>query len=532
MNTVRDSIWLCCVLCVALATGCGKDADPGNTKDAGDNGAAGEPGEGNAGEPSEPAAGSGGSDAPMDAGPDQLDASQDAGEFTPDPEFEGIPNDSVVSGAAAKGCTDRSGADGDTLVLGFTSESSTMQLAAQDGMVQVNGIKCVALKSPKAIKITGGAALETLIIDFSLGDFPESMRDGTISVDLGAGKDVVAIAGTYNDDDVQLGTQNGLATLRIAKNLPKITVKNQESLIVSTGPGDDHIDATGSTAVGTALNVAFTAYGGAGNDMLTGGVGADVLHGGEGDDLLKTAATADGGDVYDGGRGLDILTYELRNAPIVIKVDRVANDGETNERDDVQDSVETLIGGKAADNITGGDADNTLIGGPGNDTLNGGNGDDTFLERGSSAGSDIMNGGAGADTIDYAERSADLTVTLCISAQAACAAGACGCAADDGESGEKDVLANIENAMTGSGNDKLYGSAADNVFSAGDGDDELRGEAGDDTMYGDGGDDILIGGPGEDMLNGDAGNDIFDAGEGGDICVLAKTETPKGCELY
>ncbi len=56
----------------------------------------------------------------------------------------------------------------------------------------------------------------------------------------------------------------------------------------------------------------------------------------------------------------------------------------------------------------------------------------------------------------------------------------------------------IENAIGGSGNDKIAGNAARN---------ELEGRAGDDRLFGLGNDDSLFGGSGTDRLNGGAGDD-------------------------
>jgi Ca2+-binding RTX toxin-like protein len=156
-----------------------------------------------------------------------------------------------------------------------------------------------------------------------------------------------------------------------------------------------------------------------------------------------------------------------------------------------------------------------------------------FIDSTLSLGSDIMNGGAGSDTIEYSERTGDITVTLCTSTPVSCEAGACGCVANDGEGTEYDNLINIENVWTGNGNDKLTGNAADNTFGSGGGVDELRGEGGDDTLYAGPGDDILFGGPGDDMLSGDGGNDSLDGGDDdGDICVsVGKPLSLVACEL-
>jgi Ca2+-binding RTX toxin-like protein len=404
-------------------------------------------------------------------------------------------------------------------------------VSGKDGMVQVNGVTCTAVTSPSAIKIIGTTSADTAIVDLSLGALPDSLQ--TISVDLGAGgpKDTFALAGTDEDDTVQLGAMAAITNIKLGAG-PQLAVTNQENLIISTGPGNDAVDGSGADGLGTALTTVLTVFGGAGDDAIRGGNGADLLHGGEGDDSFTTGAAADGSDTYDGGDGIDRLSYEDRTNPLTIKINKMADDGELGERDNVGDNVESVAGGMGADNITMGAGDDTLIGGPGNDILNGGAGDDTFMETGEAQGADTMNGGPGQDTVDYSERSGDLTVTLCIPQQATCAIGLCGCLGDDGEPNEKDGLVNVENVIGGRGNDKLYGSAADNLLVGNEGDDELRGDTGDDTIYAGDGMDTMFGGPGDDLLSGDNGLDTFDGGDGqGDICITMANEVPLNCEL-
>jgi serralysin len=70
----------------------------------------------------------------------------------------------------------------------------------------------------------------------------------------------------------------------------------------------------------------------------------------------------------------------------------------------------------------------------------------------------------------------------------------------------------IENAIGGSGNDKLFGNAAANILMGGDGADVLDGRANDDTLIGGTGNDTLIGGAGADLMFGGQGADRFDGG--------------------
>ena len=89
----------------------------------------------------------------------------------------------------------------------------------------------------------------------------------------------------------------------------------------------------------------------------------------------------------------------------------------------------------------------------------------------------------------------------------------------------------IENAITGAGDDDIYGNAAANRLESGDGHDIVMGYEGGDTILGGGGNDHLYGraptggedgadsisgGDGSDYLQGNAGNDSLDGGTGSD----------------
>lgn len=69
----------------------------------------------------------------------------------------------------------------------------------------------------------------------------------------------------------------------------------------------------------------------------------------------------------------------------------------------------------------------------------------------------------------------------------------------------------IENAVSGSGNDRLIGNGGGDV---------LSGRAGNDTLTGGGRDDTLFGGPGNDLLNGGAGHNVLYGGPGHDTFLF------------
>jgi Ca2+-binding RTX toxin-like protein len=521
---VLRQFWMPCLLALCLAA-CSTKAPGDEDAGSGEEMPPDETGDPMGGESGNAGGQSGSNAMKGDAGPVNSDM--------PLPDFEGIPTEGIPYGNAPINCTENGTNDGDTLVLQMDSKIKGMLLSSKDGVLQVNGVKCNAVAAPKAIKIMGTTVTETAIIDFSFGDLPASLHGGTITVDLGTGsaKDTFALATTRDEDIVHLGMMNGAAMLNWTDH-SLFKLNNVELIIVSTGPGSDLIDATGGDGFGTPLTLPLTAYAGPGNDALQGGTSNDALHGGDGDDMFRTASSADGADVYDGGPGTDTVTYENRTNPLTIKVDKMPNDGEMSEKDDVQDTIETLIGGSAADTITGGEADNTIIGGLGNDILNGGPGEDMFVETGMQQGADIMNGGQGFDTVDYSDRPNKLEVTLCIPMVLSCTTGICNCAGDDGEYNERDALVFVENVYGGLGDDVLIGSSDDNVLIGNEGNDVLTGLGGDDTMYAGDGNDTMTGGAGDDLLSGDSGADTMDGGDGqGDICIFYPPEAALNCEL-
>jgi Ca2+-binding RTX toxin-like protein len=381
-------------------------------------------------------------------------------------------------------------------------------------------------------------------------------------------------------------------------------VRPEVENVIAT-PGDDLIVGTAGANRLDSLSGADVLRGGAGNDILIGGFHEDTLEGGPGDDRLDGdygGATTRHADVLSGGDGVDTVSYASRDDDGVrVTLDGVADDGEQStacgptcpERDNVLTDVENLIGtegndafvgdgddnvfepGRGDDLVAGGggrdtvtyayevnpiyadlqgdggdgtlfeddtiDADvETLIGGLGNDelggnaganTLVGGEGDDVL--RGG-LGPDVLDGGPGAgDVVDYEDRGARVVVDLDAEP------------GDDGAAGEGDTLTGFEGIFGGSGDDRLVGSAADDILRGGPGSDELVGLAGIDLvdyseraedlvadldaeaaddgapgeadtiaadvedLAGGGGDDLLFGNGDANSIAGGAGNDVI-----------------------
>ena len=89
----------------------------------------------------------------------------------------------------------------------------------------------------------------------------------------------------------------------------------------------------------------------------------------------------------------------------------------------------------------------------------------------------------------------------------------------------------IENAIGGSGNDRLSGNAAANTLTGGDGADVLDGRAGNDALIGGNGNDTLIGSAGADVMFGGAGADRFDGGADYDTVSYASSTSALTVDL-
>ncbi|WP_426955018.1 beta strand repeat-containing protein [Muricoccus radiodurans] len=306
------------------------------------------------------------------------------------------------------------------------------------------------------------------------------VSDGTAgSVDALAGNDTVlgaagqdTITGNTGDDSLVGGDSNDL----LEGGLGSDTLDGG----AGTGDSASYRDA----AAGVTVNLAQgTATGGDGtdalvnienvlgsafNDTLTGGAAAALLDGAAGND---TIVSGQGGDVLLGSVGDDTLSYALSTAGVAINLTRNSASGGWATGD--------LIGGFEA--VTGSDFNDTIAGSSDGNQLNGGNGADSLF---GAAGSDLLTGGTGADTLnggdgqDFANYSASAAG---VSVNLATGIGSGGDAAGD-------VLFNFEG---------VFGSASDDVVTAG---------AGGSFFFGDAGNDTLVAGAGADFFDGAAGS--------------------------
>ncbi|TCL64656.1 peroxidase family protein [Rhizobium sp. BK251] len=230
--------------------------------------------------------------------------------------------------------------------------------------------------------------------------------------------------------------------------------------------------ANADVLLGTANGETIVAFGG--NDTAVGGGGADIMRGDDGDDFMSAEG---GNDMVFGGAGNDDLMG-----------------GEGNDM---------LYGDAGSDRVFG-DVGNDLIHtGAGNDTAFGGEGNDLFVAE-AGDGDDTYYGDGGSDTFDMAAITANLTVDL--------GSGFMGRGSSSSSQSGNDTLWNVENVVTGSGNDTITANSAVNIIDGGAGNDKFRflseADADGDTIVGfQPGDKIDF--SGIDANSGSTGNQSF-----------------------
>ncbi len=306
-----------------------------------------------------------------------------------------------------------------------------------DGGDPTNADIIAELANVEEIIINTGPGTDTVI---PLGDFdPTNLDYNTIRVNGGVGDDTVDISGLTSDHRVVLTTNGGNDRI-VGGDRP------QDMIVTPAGQ-----EAEGESETPTAAAPSDTASaGGAVPAPVSAAVVGAPLYGTSaaetitGTDLGETIAAKEGDDIVFAGGGND-------NA--------FGGDGH-----------DMLFGDDGNDRIFGDGGNDFVSGGKGNDTVFGGEGDDRFVaEAGDGNDSyygDGMAGGSGTDTLDMSAITANISVDL---GNGHMNRGS----VYSSESGH-DTIWNVENVITGSGDDLITASNAVNVIDGGSGNDIFR----------------------------------------------------------
>jgi Ca2+-binding RTX toxin-like protein len=378
---------------------------------------------------------------------------------------------------------------------------------------------------------------------------------GNDTIDGGPGNDALngfsgndTFIASDGNDTINGGSESEGNTINYSAQSGGVTVDLTGGTAVKPG-GSDTISAI-SNVVGTPFTDDLTGDGhanfisaGAGDDTVSAGAGRDIILGGTGTNSL------------DGGTGVDVVEYTFATAGVHVNLSTNVATGTSIA--DTLAHIENVRGSRFADVLVGDSHNNIFTGGPGNDVEDGNSGNDTFNMATTSDGADRISGGPGIDTVSYAARHGNLHVSL-------------DGVNNDGTKGEHDnVLGDVENVITGRGNDVVMGNKGDNRLNGGPGintvsfaiapraisvnlttgkssnwghdilvnfrsaigsrfsdtiignslPNSLIGAAGNDLLEGLGSNDFLSGGPGNDHLNGGTGSDTCSGGPGANVLI-------------
>jgi Ca2+-binding RTX toxin-like protein len=430
-----------------------------------------------------------------------------SGEGGDDFEFGEDGNDTMIEGTAANGA--------DIIYGGFGAETyppgDTVDYSGRTNAVNlsINGIAddgegaCTPVVSSTCEgdyighgidTVVGGSGNDTLSGDSSSETFVGGPGDDAID---GRGGENTA---DYTDAPAGITADMGAGTV--------------------TGDGNDTIENV-QDIVGSAFDDTFVDCVRAA-DCLNGNGPYNEYYGGDGDDTFDQGTSpSEDSDFMEGDAGVDTVDYSARTNNLVVDLHgaggpcapgrdeqpspsptvdvagaasiMVGGIGEAGEYDDFNNDVENALGGSGDDLICGNQSNNLIVGNSGNDTLLGFEGNDLFPAGSAPDGADSICGGDGTDTVDYSQRTGAVFVDL-------------SGGGNQGEVGEGDNLScsmvvvvaqvgapggDLENALTGSGNDTVFGNDDANMLDAGPGKDVVSGYFGNDQMFGRGGKDTV-----------------------------------------
>lgn len=314
--------------------------------------------------------------------------------------------------------------------------------------------------------------------------------DGNDRILAGDGNDVVY--GGAGDDFILAGSGDDTVYGEDGDD----TIYGEEGRdVLSGGDGNDFIDGGEGDDI---------IDGGAGNDFIYDGAGKDYVNGGGGNDTFKVSR---GNDIYDGGTGKNTIdaTDTTKSVNVVLAPSNYPSTATSNDAGDEEEGA--VVPGSAPEHFfSSGENANIIDPGSTTNVVN--------VNLGLSSGYSPT----AAATIGSSSPAPTPTTTTTTTSNASTTTSTSAPPANTagwaiGEEIDQDQLFNIQNVITGSGDDDVTGNHGDNEITTNDGDDKVDGE---------GGDDKIDTGNGDDRIDAGSGNDTIDAGEGDDTVLGGK----------
>ncbi|MBY6152714.1 Hint domain-containing protein [Vannielia litorea] len=409
----------------------------------------------------------------------------------------GTGDDTLTGGAGDDDFIIENGFGNDTITGGETGESFGDSIDAST----VTDDLTVAFTSPESGTLGDGTATtgftEIETVTLGSGDDTVTGSTGDDYIETGAGADTVEMGA--GNDTVALGAADGAVdTVVMGDGDGNDTVFDFEAPTANgdgTYTGNDQLDVSDMTDAGgdpVSVHDVAVSDDGFGSAVLTFPNGESVTLVGvsaaeAADPMWLIAAGIPGDGIVSGTAGNDVIDAGYTGDP----------------HGDMVDNGDAILPGESGDDdiIEAGAGDDTIYAGAGDDEVYGEAGDDTvMLEDG--FGADTITGGetgeTNGDTVNASLVSGDQTVVF---------SGAEAGTLTDGT--DTASFSEIENVVTGAGNDTVTGDAGDQTVFTGAGDDSIALGTGADTIFAGAGDDVIT-------LGEAFGNDQITGGEGGE----------------
>ncbi|HET7166338.1 MAG TPA: calcium-binding protein [Pseudolabrys sp.] len=417
------------------------------------------------------------------------------------------------------------GQDGfDTLLFNGSNVSETFNISAKGNRASLTrdvGNVTMDLGTMERIQLAAlGGADNFVINDLSKTDVQQVAIDLSATPGSGIGDgaaDSVTVNGTSAGDQIQVAGSGG--SVSVTGLSAQVTLAGTEgandSLHINALGGNDTINAAGLAPGQLTLTIDGgsgndTILGSAGNDFLIGGDGNDFVDGNQGSDVAFLGAgndtfqwdPGDGSDIVEGQDGTDTLL--LNGANIGEKIDISANGSRTRLFRDVG-NVTMDLGGIEHIQLN-------MLGGPDTITVNDLSGTDTSqVDIDLSAPTGSGTGDGAADTVITNGTANNDQISVATSGNSIVVKGLAAQVTVSGAESLNDSL--VVNG--GAGNDtidasRLHAGQVGLTLNGGDGDDRIIGSAGND---------VVNGGRGSDVALLGAGNDVFvwNPGDGSDV---------------
>lgn len=384
---------------------------------------------------------------------------------------------------------------GDDSITGSTYSDTLLGFSGNDSIYGGSGNDAINGGTGTNI-LEGGEGNDTYLYSFIGADtISDISGDDLVRVTLPAS---LGTSWNWNGTTLEVWEKNNSAnklSLLNAANIERISDGSRTFFLADAQTGSDSADlivglsTADNISAGNGADIVIAL---AGNDTVDAGSGDDSVFGARGDDTILGGA---GKDTLDGEEDIDTADYSDKTAAISVTLNTssVVTVRVNGIAEDTIKNFENVIGGSGNDAITGDSNNNSLFGGLGNDTLIAG------------AGNDYLDGAAGIDTANYSGMTQNILMLLVDNAESFVSIA--------NDASEFDTIINIENFISGSGDDLLIGDSNVNQLLGGLGNDTLDGGAGADTLIGGAGNDIYYVDNRDDVVTeaANAGTDTVEA---------------------